>query len=133
MGSRFRISFAALAAALALVAAVPALAAISGPTQIKPGKRVSFKVTGAGASKQLTVKLATKGGGGVVLRQKPTTDASGKATVAFRVPQKYNVKISCNSVYAECETKPWKNGQKVKLKVCPTGGGCQSRRLEIKK
>jgi hypothetical protein len=122
-----------LALCATALAAVPALAAISGPKTIKPGKKASFAVTGAGAGKSLTVKLVTNGKSGVIFRQKPVTDSKGGATVSFRVPQRYNVKLNCNSVYAECTTKAWTDGQKATLKVCPTGRGCQSKALTVRK
>jgi hypothetical protein len=134
MGSRIGTKLTLAAVCAFALAAVPALAAVSGPAKIKPGTTASFHVSGLPKGKQLKIKLAASGGGGVIFRQKPTSDQSGNATVRFKVPFKYNVQINCNSVYAECQTKAWKNHQKATLKVCPLGGGaCQTKGLRIRK
>jgi hypothetical protein len=109
------------------------VAAISGPSTITPGGSASFRATGLPKSATLSVKLTTAGGGGVVLRKSFSSNQGGAAKIKFNVPRKYNVDLGCSSSYAECQTKKWKDGQRVKLKVCPKGGSCQSRRLKIKK
>jgi hypothetical protein len=122
-----------LAAVVCALTAAPALAAISGPGKITPGSAASFQATGLPKGAALSVKLTVSGGGGVTIHKSFSSNQGGAATVSFKVPKKYSADLSCNSAYAECPTKKWKVGQKVTLKVCPHGGGCQTKGLKIKK
>jgi hypothetical protein len=133
MGRRLAFKLTILAICASALAVAPALAAISGPGKIKPGNAASFHVTGLPKGATLSVKLAVSGGGGVAVRKSFSSNKSGAANVSFKVPTKYSADLSCNSAYAECPTKKWKDGQKVKLKVCARGGGCQAKGLKIKK
>jgi hypothetical protein len=123
-------------AALALgVAAVPAMGALSGPDTIKPGSGATFAASGLPKSKPLRVKLLAGGGGAVIAKAFKST-SRGTAKLHFNVPTSYTVPIGCNpqSVYNECDSKRWHNGQSVKVKVClKRGGSCQSLAVRVKK
>jgi hypothetical protein len=133
MGRRLSGKLIILAVCVSALAAAPALAAISGPGKIKPGTAASFHVTGLPKGATLSVKHTVSGGGGVAVHKSFASNKGGAANVNFNVPRKYSADLSCNSAYAECPTKKWQNGQKVKLKVCPHGGACQTKGLKIKK
>ena len=92
-----------------------------------------FHVTGLPKRSSLSVKLTVAGGGGVAVHKSFAANRAGAANVSFNVPRKYSADLSCNSAYAECPTKKWRNGQKVTLKVCPHGGACQTKGLKIRK
>jgi hypothetical protein len=129
---RIGVTFFCALCVLALAAAT-ACASISGPGKVTPGTKASFKVSGLPPNANLSVKLTVAGGGGVNLDRGYVSNASGSDKIGFNFPKRYNVKLSCDSSYAECPTKKFSDGQKVKFKVCPKGAACQTKGLKVRK
>jgi hypothetical protein len=143
------------AAGLAAVAVtVPAVelgyaaAVDGGPRVVRPGKRVTFRLSGMHPDSVMTVRLQRVpcrdkkygcGGraiyGGRSSDGRYRSDADGRAKISFRWPRRY---VRCEpvpSVPGNCRRYRWRPGERVRLSVCDYSqiGPCVARRVRTRR
>lgn len=114
----------ALAAVLGPASAASA-AELSGPKEVTPGKRVTFKLSGATPSAGIFLQLGpTKNRNGNccgrVVKVAQSTDAAGGATLRFVWPRRYDT-CGIDSERLNCHAS-WKRGSRADITVC--AGSC---------